>query len=328
MENRQMEGKATNQADRLLQGQRPERFEPAALQFKDQRQVFSVHAGETPFLSFRALDETGLVQNSFSTRFGGVSEGYLSSLNFSFAKEGEQRARVMENYCRMAKAMEVDASRMVLSWQTHTTNVRLVTEADCGKGIFRPRDYQDVDGLICNTPGITLVTLSADCVPLYILDPIHKAIGLSHSGWRGTVKRMGAATIARMQEAFGSDPADLICCIGPSICRDCFEVGGEVAAAFLESFGEAARELITKDGVLLNEAALSHLRETEEAALCREKYHVDLWQANVQVFLEAGVPKKQVIVTNLCTKCNSAQLWSHRAFGTRRGNLAGFLCLR
>lgn len=303
-------------------------FTPAKLHWKNEERIFAIHEGETPFLSFRVLDKTGPVKNGFSTRFGGVSEGYLSSLNFSFAKAGEQRAHVMENYCRMAKALQVEASRMVVSWQTHTTNVRLVTEADCGKGLFRPRDYQDVDGLICNTPGITLVTLYGDCVPLYLLDPVHRAIGLSHSGWRGTVGRMGAVTIERMQEAFGSEPADLICCIGPSICADCFEVGGEVAAEFLQAFGEAdAVELITKDGQPLQPAELRHLSETDRETLSKEKYHVDLWKANVRVFQEAGVPEQQISVTNLCTKCNSAQFWSHRAAGTHRGNLAGFLTL-
>lgn len=87
--------------------------------------------------------------------------------------------------------------RMVLSYQTHTTNVRLVTEEDAGKGIVKERDYEDVDGLITNVPGITLVTFYADCVPLYFLDPIHRAIGLSHSGWRGTVKRMGEVTVKK-----------------------------------------------------------------------------------------------------------------------------------
>ena len=105
----------------------------------------------------------------------------------------------------------------------------MVTEEDAGKGIMRERDYQDIDGLITNVPGMTLVTFYADCVPLYVLDPIHKAIGLSHSGWRGTVNRMGNATLDAMKRAYGTKAEDVIVCIGPSICQDCFEVGEEVA---------------------------------------------------------------------------------------------------
>ena len=130
-------------------------------------------------------------------------------MNFSFTR-GDDRDDVLENYRRMAAALGVDRERMVLTWQTHTTNVRRVTEEDEGKGIVRDRDYRDVDGLITDIPGITLVTFFADCVPLYFLDPVHKAIGLSHSGWRGTVKRMGQVTVDAMKEAFGTRPEDII----------------------------------------------------------------------------------------------------------------------
>ena len=125
---------------------------------------------------------------------------------------------------------------MVLSWQTHTTNVRAVTEEDAGKGIWRERDYQDVDGLVTNVPGITLVTFFADCVPLYVIDPVHRAIGLSHSGWRGTVERMGEKTLKVMEKEYGTRAEDVVVGIGPSICQDCFEVGPEVADAFAGAF--------------------------------------------------------------------------------------------
>ena len=173
---------------------------------------------EVPYFSFPILENTGLVKQGFSTKMGGVSQGKYATMNFTFTR-GDNPDHVKENYRRMAKALGVDVEKMVLSYQTHTTNVRLVTESDAGKGIFKEREYQDVDGLITNVPGITLVTFFADCVPLYFFDPVHKAIGLSHSGWRGTVNRMGAVTVKRMAEAFGSRAEDLIACIGPSICR-------------------------------------------------------------------------------------------------------------
>ena len=183
------------------------------------------------FLSFPLLERTGLVKHAFSTRLGGVSQGDFATMNFSFTR-GDDREAVLENYSRMAGALGVCRERMVLTWQTHTTNVRRVYAGDAGKGIVRERDYRDVDGLITDIPGMTLVTFFADCVPLYFLDPVHKAIGLSHSGWRGTVKRMGAVTLSEMERAFGTRPNEVLACVGPSICKDCYEVGDDVAGEF------------------------------------------------------------------------------------------------
>lgn len=261
-----------------------------------------------PFLSFPLLENTGLVKHAFSTRLGGVSEGDFWSMNFSFTR-GDSKDAVLENYQRMADALGVERERMTLTFQTHTTNVRRVTEEDAGKGIVKERDYRDVDGLITDIPGMTLVTFFADCVPLFFLDPVHKAIGLSHSGWRGTVNRMGRVTIDAMRSNFGSRPEDIIACIGPSICKQCYEVGEEVFDEFKNAFG-------TKhiDSLL--------------AANNNDKYQLDLWAANELVLEEAGITKEHLSVTNICTYCNPELLYSHRRTGERRGNLCAFLCLK
>lgn len=260
------------------------------------------------WLTFPALEETGLVSHGFSTRMGGVSQGKYSTMNFSFTR-GDDPGHVMENYRRMGEALRVDPGRMVVSHQTHTTNVRMVTEADAGKGVVRERDYTDVDGMITNIPGITLVTFYADCVPLYLLDPVHRAVGLSHSGWRGTVGRMGQATLDAMKQAYGTSPADVIACIGPSICQECYEVGEEVAAAFAEAFDESCH------------SRLFYRKENG-------KYQLDLWQANQIVLAQAGVREHNIHTTDICTHCNPDLLFSHRTMGNERGNLAAFLCLR
>ncbi len=132
--------------------------------------------------------------------------------------------------------MGVAVEDMVLSKQTHTTNVRVVTAEDKGKGVMRERNYTDVDGMITNVPGICLVTSYADCVPLYFVDPVKKAIGLSHSGWRGTVGKIGKNTVQLMQENFGSKPEDLLAAVGPSVCMDCYEVSEDVIEQFKEAF--------------------------------------------------------------------------------------------
>lgn len=261
-----------------------------------------------PYLSFPMLEKTGMVIQGFSTKLGGVSQGKFATLNFTFTR-GDNPDHVMENYRRMAAVLGVDEKRMVLSYQTHTTNIRLVTEEDAGKGIGKERDYKDIDGLITNVPGITLVTFFADCVPLYFLDPVHKAIGLSHSGWRGTVSRMGAVTIDKMKEAFGTRAEDLLVCIGPSICGDCYEVGEEVALEFKKAFAKENWNQI--------------LREKDNG-----KFLLDLWKTNEILLKEAGVKPEHIQTTDICTHCNSDYLFSHRTCGNERGNLAAFLSLK
>ena len=261
-----------------------------------------------PYLSFPMLEKTGMVIQGFSTKLGGVSQGKFATLNFTFTR-GDNPDHVMENYRRMAAVLGVDEKRMVLSYQTHTTNIRLVTEEDAGKGIGKERDYKDIDGLITNVPGITLVTFFADCVPLYFLDPVHKAIGLSHSGWRGTVSRMGAVTIDKMKEAFGTRAEDLLVCIGPSICGDCYEVGEEVALEFKKAFAKENWNQI--------------LREKDNG-----KFLLDLWKANEILLKDAGVKPEHIQTTDICTHCNSDYLFSHRTCGNERGNLAAFLSLK
>lgn len=260
------------------------------------------------WLEFPALSRPGMVRHGFSTRLGGVSEGKFSTMNLTFTR-GDNPEHVRENYRRIADALEVEDGKMVLSWQTHTTNVRVVKEEDAGKGIDRERDYKDVDGLVTNVPGITLVTFYADCVPLYILDPVHSAIGLSHSGWRGTLHRMGGETLEVMNREYGTRPEDVIVCIGPSICQDCFEVGEEVVREFARVFQ------------IPDLPGLYYRKENG-------KYQLNLWRANEIVFREAGVLSENIHVTDICTRCNPQLLFSHRAMGTERGNLAAFLCLK
>ncbi len=278
------------------------------LKYKDNRHIFD-ECGETvPYLEFSLLRDSGIVNHGFSTRLGGVSEGCFSSMNLSFDR-GDRPEAVQENFRRIGKAIGVECGDMVLSQQTHTTNVRLVTEEDRGKGIVRERDYTDVDGLITDVPGICLVTTYADCVPLYFADPVKKAIGLSHSGWRGTVGRIGQKTIEKMQQYFGSDPSDILAAIGPSVCMDCYEVSEDVILRFQKVFDRQDW------GDLFYEKPGG-------------KYQLNLWKANEIIFREAGILPEHMAVTNLCTHCNSSILYSHRAQGERRGNLCAFLALK
>lgn len=273
-------------------------------------------SAEVLLLEYPLLKETGLVEHCFTTRLGGVSEGIFSSMNVSFTR-GDKRSSVEMNYRRLAEAMHADYEKFVFTDQTHTINVRKVTAEDAGKGIVRERDYNDVDGLITNEPGLVLSTFYADCVPLYFVDPVHKAIGLSHSGWRGTVGRMGRATIEAMRREYGSRPEDMICAIGPSICQECYEISADVAEEFAKEF--AGHE----DEILWESPKNLHIAEPAD-----KKYHLNLWKANEIVLSEAGVKSENIAVTDVCTCCNSEVLYSHRASHGQRGSLGAYMYLK
>ena len=260
------------------------------------------------WLTYPRLEEEKEFLHGFSTRLGGVSKEHLYSMNLSFAR-GDREENVRENFQRIAHAVGFQAEKMVFTHQTHTTNVRKVTEEDWGKGFSKERDYSDVDGLITNVPQTVLTTFYADCVPIYLVDPVKKAIGLCHSGWRGTVGRISQVTIARMQEEYDSDPKDILAAVGPSICQNCYEVSGDVIEQFQDSF---------------------HEKYWKELFYQKEngKYQLNLWKANEILLEEAGITKEHISVTDICTCCNPQLLYSHRASKGQRGNLAAFLMIR
>ena len=275
---------------------------------QNDRKMKQNRVGELEYLTFPILEETGMVRHLFSTRLGGVSEGLYASMNLSYTR-GDRKEAVDENYRRIAGVLGCALEDIVCSDQTHTTNLKAVGREDGGKGITRPRNYKDVDGLLTDEPGIILATFYADCVPLYFVDTKRRAIALAHSGWRGTVARMGQCVVEKMREVFGTDPADIVAAVGPSICQDCYEVSEDVAEAFCREFGKQDQEqeiLVARGG---------------------GKYQLDLWRANEIVLTEAGILPSRIQVTDICTCHNSDYLFSHRASQGKRGNLGAFLGL-
>ena len=260
------------------------------------------------WLSYPAFEKFPDIVQAFSTRLGGVSQGIYSSMNLSFTR-GDDDTAVHENYRRFAAAVGFEAEDIVTSDQTHTANVRVITEEDRGNGITKPRQYTDVDGMITNVPGLVLATFYADCVPLYFVDPVHHAIGLSHSGWRGTVAKIGAVTVERMREEYGSDPGDIYSAIGPSICQDCYEVSEDVIQEFRTAFGRKDWDV------------LFYRKENG-------KYQLNLWEANRIIMQEAGIREEHISMPGICTCCNPEFLFSHRASHGKRGNLGAFLGIR
>lgn len=261
-----------------------------------------------PLIRYDLLDELPFVTHGFTTRLGGVSEGIFSSMNLSFTR-GDDEEKVLKNYGIIAEEIGYTVEDFVASDQTHTTNIRIVTREDRGKGIIRKKDYTDIDGLMTNEKGVVLFTYYADCVPLFFADRTKQVIALSHSGWRGTANRMGAVTVEKMCEVFGSKKEDIVCAIGPSICRDCYEVSADVKSEFEGTFNEEdIKQIFTRkaDG----------------------KYLLDLWKANEIILTEAGILAANIENRRICTCCNKDILFSHRGLNGKRGNLAAFMAIK
>ncbi len=284
------------------------------LKYKNEEHIFEEkEKNKVPYLSYPLFENTGLVNHGFSTRLGGVSTGCWYSMNISAAR-GDSPEHVAENRKRIAQAIGVREEDFTYTNQTHTTNVAVAREEDRGK------QFLETDGIVTDVPGICLVTFFADCVPLYFVDPVKKAVGLSHSGWRGTAGKIGRVTVEKMKEEFGSNPEDILAAVGPSICQDCYEVSGDVIERFQEVFDRSLWRKLFYPAEPLTEHDICGIKE--------RKYQLNLWEANRQIFLEAGIKEEHIAVTNLCTCCNPELLFSHRAAGNRRGNLSAFLGLK
>ncbi len=280
---------------------------------------------EIAYLTFPQLSQIECIEHLFTTRLGGVSRGDCATLNFSFSR-GDEEAAVQENYRRIAELFGTDSSHFVTTDQTHTTNIRIVTKEDEGKGVTVPRDYTDIDGLITKERGLILSCFTADCVPLYFVDPVKKVIGVAHSGWRGTVAGIGAEMVSQMQKVFECNPEDIQTAVGPSICQNCYEISEEVAERFREGFW--AEEKVEK---FSKEACEKGLHPTGELLMdgrTTGKYQLDLWLANYVVLRCAGILPEHISMTDICTNCNPDYLFSHRASKGKRGNLAAFLMLK
>ena len=257
------------------------------------------------WLSAPLLENEDKLLHGFSTRLGGVSTGDTGTMNLGFARE-ENKENVRENYRRIADAVGFDPNRLVMTHQTHTKNVRIVKEEDAGSGFAKERPYRDVDGLVTNIPGITLVCFSADCVPVLVWDKTHCAVGCAHSGWRGTVSDIAGEVIRIMGQEYGTKPEDVKAAIGPSICQSCYEVSEDVIEVFAQTYEHALHE------------KLFYKKENG-------KYQLDLWEAVRQNLLRAGLQEENISLPDLCTHCNPSFLFSHRTLHGRQGNLGAFI---
>lgn len=239
----------------------------------------------------------------FTTRLGGVSQGHLQSLNIGTSR-GDDPENVLENYRRLGSSLGFDIHNLVLSRQTHSDIVHVVTEKDRGAGLFAP-PLPDCDGLVTNTPGIALVVFTADCTPILFWDSETHAVGAAHAGWRGTASGIAARVVEAMGREYGSKPENIRAAIGPNIGYCHFETDEDVPQAIRAAFGPEAEKWITSNG---------------------EKYFLDLKAINRLVLNRAGV--ETVEMSDACTVCQCDRFWSHRVTKGLRGSQGAIIVCR
>jgi len=246
------------------------------------------------YFTISSFTETGLVVHGFSGRQGGVSPDRFASLNLSIHTEDKLK-NVLENRTRFVKVLGLSLDNLVGAHQIHGDRVFKVTASDQGRG---SRDgcnvIPDTDALMTDEKGLALIAFFADCVPVFFLDPEHKAIALAHAGWKGTVAKIVTKTVQAMQEAYGTDPARLLAAVGPSIGPCHYEVDDLVINKVKEAFPGYENELLSCQG------NPGHA-------------NFNLWQANVIQLKMLGIPEENITVAGLCTYCEQGLFFSHRA---------------
>jgi len=259
------------------------------------------------YLTFDSFSRAGLVTHAFSTRRGGVSEGPYAGLNMSF-RVGDRPENVLINRLSICRALGAEPAGLVAAAQVHGDRVARVTAEHRGNGAAEAESaLPATDALITNEPGVLLSSYHADCVPVFLLDPVRKAIGVAHAGWKGTVLKIAARTVEAMQQSFGTRPRDCLAGIGPAIGPCCYEVDEPVFSRFQSVFPDWP--------ALFTPAAPGH-------------WYLNLWEANRRALLEAGLQEERITAANLCTSCRQDLFFSHRASGGRAGRMAALLMLR
>jgi hypothetical protein len=263
--------------------------------------------GGLKFFTFSHMESSGIITHGFTTRTGGVSTGFYDSLNTSF-NVGDNDLNVRSNRDLACRALGINPLHLVSGSQVHGAGIRVVEECDMGKGALSYEDsLPDTDALITGLRGLPLSSYYADCVPIFLLDPVRKVAALAHAGWKGTVLKIGLKVVERMTEVFHTDPSDCLAGIGPSIGPCCYEVDEPVMSQF--------------------QMAFSHCEQFFEA-VSSGKWKLNLWEANRHTLLTAGLKTVNISTAGLCTSCNKDLFFSYRAQKGRTGRMASLIMLK
>ena len=271
---------------------------------------YTISTGILPMVESPLFQRETELQHGFSTRKGGVSKEHLASLNLSFSVE-DAKENVLENFRRIGECFGKTPEDFVLSKQSHETKVLKVGTKDRGKGITKDRDYEGIDALITDEKGIILSCFSADCVPILFYDPIHKAVGACHSGWRGTKGKILQNVVEEIRKHFSSNPAEILVAIGPSICKEQYVVSEDLALSFLEDYPD------------LGEDTASPIQR-----ISKDKFQLDLWDLNRRIALDCGIKEEHISISGYCTMENPELFFSHRYSQGKRGLQGAFICLK
>lgn len=256
------------------------------------------------YITFPVLEQFNDLFHCFTTRSGGVSQGPFATLNLGL-NIGDNRESVIKNYHILSDELSLDLDNIVSTVQTHTNNIKYVSELDKCK-IFEKPQYSDIDGLITDKKNVALMTFHADCTPLFFYDSNKRIVGMAHAGWRGTLKNIAGIMVQKFINDFNSDPADIFAAVGPSLGQCCFEVDRDVADLFLSS-NNIYEKFMHKSG---------------------NKYHFDLWNINKYLMKKEGIQENNIQISGLCTKCNNHLFFSHRGQRGKRGLMAGFIMMK
>jgi YfiH family protein len=253
------------------------------------------------FGSFPEFTKAGFI-NGCACRLHGESELAPGSLNLAL-HVGDNPELVVRNRKKFCEALGVDIQRLTTCQQVHGSKVVQVDEHNAGSGALDvTKTIPDTDALVTNVPHTPLMLFFADCVPILLVDPVKKAIGLAHGGWRGSVAGIAAKTVQKMVACFGSKPEDILAGIGPSICGKCYEVDDAVLKA-----AKGHEDCFTPHG--------------------EGKYLFDLWKLNRTYLEGAGVPAKNIITADVCTYMNNELFFSFRKENGKTGRMGVCLCI-
>ena len=274
------------------------------------------HPGQpVPYFTFESLECAGVI-SAFTTRLydnAGVRSDFFQPL---LRPDSDPEAVA---FCRglLLRQFGTDEEHLVRSAQKHTANVHIVAGQDLGP-VSERTPLESIDGLVTDIPGVMLQTFGADCPSVYLFDPVRQAIGLCHSGRKGTQLHIGAVMLHTMVSAFGTDPADVIAAVSPGICADCYEVGDEVADDFA---GDYLKDPVT--GSLRCQSILDNILIKKTG-----RYHIDLFAAVFQSLADAGIRKDHIELPDMCTRCRSDLFYSFRAEGRITNENCAILMLR
>ncbi len=256
-------------------------------------------------LKNKRLDAFCELAYCFTTRKGGVSTGECQSLNLSW-KRRDSVENVRENHTRMAKAMGVEPESIVFVQLTHSDRVLVVDETYRNNGAWWYDIPVGYDAVITQSRNTTLLARTADCGTVLLYDPIKKAIGAVHSGWKGTVKGVIVNAVNKMVEQYGCDPQDIIAVCGPSICKDCFKVHVDCANEFFNAFGKGKYDVALDDG----------------------RYSIDMWRIMKDQLLSCGIKDENISMAQDCTCCDAENYFSHRRGKGKSGIMLAVIQLK